>query len=290
MAARKTAIDLMVNTDWLLKHLDDPDLVVVDCTWTLKDAARRGRELYLDRHLPGARFLDIEKVADTASPYATMLPTPEVFASAMGELGISRDTRVVVTADGYTSGRGWFLFRVMGHPWVRILQGGNDAWALKNYPLEAGEPPVVEPRSYIPAPETERVVALHEMKEIIATGSAAVVDARNTPRFTGEAGLSHGDLPGGHMPGAVNIPYGRFLDEHGGFVSPETAARIFAEHGVPESGSVVVTCGSGISALVPGLMLEQLGRDWRLYDGSWNEWVQQPDTPKVISRAEGGSK
>lgn len=272
---------LFVDADWLSLHLEDPDIVVLDSTWALKDAQRRGRDLFADGHIPGARFLDIDIVADTASPYATMLPSPEVFAQHMGLLGVSRQSQVIVTANGYTSGRGWFLLRLMGHPNVRILQGGNKAWLAAGYVLESGDDAGYATTDYVPAPDMSRVVSLAEMKRIVASGREAVVDARTASRFTGEMASSHGGLPGGHMPGAINIPYAEFLDADGLFVDADTAAKVFAAHNVPESGTVVVTCGSGISALVPGLMLEQLGRDWRLYDGSWNEWAQQADTPKV---------
>ena len=279
--------DWFVDAGWLADNLGKPGLVVLDSSWQLKDSGLRGIDDYERAHSPGARFFDIEKIADLESPYSTMLPPSGLFGKLVGELGIDNETLVVVSDWRNVSTRCWFMFRAFGHERIRILNGGNRKWQSEGRPMVSGMEPAPEPRRFTANYQPQRLIDRHGVLAALSEPEMQIADARTAPRFTGEIGSSHGTV-GGHMPGAINIPYTTFVVEtpEGGFVSRSESEAILRARGLTPDRTTIATCGSGISATVVGLMLERLGWPWVLYDGSWNEWAQQPELPKVLPQGE----
>lgn len=275
--------DWLVTTDWLAGHLGDPGQVVLDCSWYLPEAGKRGIDDFRRRHIPSARFIDLGTVSDSDSPYVNMLPPAEQWSREIGRLGIDNDTLAIVYDAGYVSARLWWMFRVFGHDRVRILDGGLRKWIAEGRPTEAGEPPPAAPSTFSVKPRLGQVATLEEVRAALA-GGATVVDARTAARFDGTEASGYPGVASGHMPNAINTPWARFFDpaHNYAFVDAETAAEVFATAGADVAGPVITTCGSGVTAAILGFMIERAGNaDWKLYDGSWHEWGQQPDTPKL---------
>jgi thiosulfate/3-mercaptopyruvate sulfurtransferase len=227
----------------------------VDCRWEL-GKPERGRELYLEGHIPGASFLDVERELSAPPGGAAggrhPLPAAEDFALAAGRAGIGPEAFVVAYDQGMTGGaaRLWWLLRHFGHEDVAVLDGGIGAWLG---PLRAGEEEV-EPARFVPRPRGGDTVTAEELAESLSAGDELVlIDARAGERYRGEAEPI--DAVAGHIPGAVNIPY----------------TECFARE-LPEGEDVVVYCGSGITAAVDLLALARASREARLYPGSWSEW------------------
>jgi thiosulfate/3-mercaptopyruvate sulfurtransferase len=127
------------------------------------------------------------------------------------------------------------------------------------------------------------VATWSEVLDALSSGTAAVADARTKERFTGELPSGYPGVAGGHMPGAINVPWGRMIPQSGDFtfVSPQRAEAIFREAGVDIDRPVIATCGSGVTAAILAFQLARIGKtDWTLYDGSWHEWGQRDDLPK----------
>ena len=276
-------MESLVSTQWLEEHLSEPDLVIVDSSWHMPSTGRSGREEYLHGHIPGARFLDIDEVADTYSPLPHMLPGAEAFGRAMERLGISRGDRIVVYDNSVTRNavRGWFMLRHFGAEKVAVLDGGFGKWMSEGRPVESGEP---EPRqARFDATEASDVVSKQQLLDGVGL---PVLDARGRPRFEGTEPEPREGLESGHIPGARNVPYSALYNEDGTFKSRGELKRLFAEAGADAERPFVASCGSGVTANSLIFAAHLLGNDdARLYDGSWSEWGADPGTPKETGPA-----
>lgn len=265
----------IVETDWLARHLDAPDLVVLDGSWHLPAAKRDARAEYAAEHIPGALFFDIDQLSDERSPLPHMLPSSVKFASHMKAMGIGDGIRVVVydTAGLFSAARVWWTFRVMGHEDVAILNGGLKKWKAEGRPVTAEPAPPRSPRHFTPRFNAALVRDLAEMKAAVASGSLQVADARSPGRFSGAEPEPRAGLRSGHMPGARNVHYARLLRPDGTLKSLEEIRAEFEAAGVDVTKPVVTSCGSGVTAAILSLGLALLGQpDAPLYDGSWAEW------------------
>jgi thiosulfate/3-mercaptopyruvate sulfurtransferase len=227
----------------------------VDCRWELGNPGR-GRELYLERHIPGASFLDVE--TQLSAPPSTPggrhpLPAAEDFARAAGAAGIGPGVFVVAYDQGMNGGaaRLWWLLRHWGHDDVAVLDGGMGTWMG---PLRAGEEAIEAVEFAIEAREGDTIEAA-ELESRLEDDRLTIVDARVPERYRGE--VEPIDPVAGHIPGARNAP---FADA----VPPDLL----------EADELVAYCGSGITAAVVLLRLAQAGRDdAKLYPGSWSDWA-----------------
>ena len=255
----------------------------MDCSWFMPSMGRSGHDEYLAAHIPGARFLDIDEVADKANPAPHSLPSAADFARAMEQLGINRDDRIVVydNSPTRTAARGWFMLRHFGADRVTILDGGFQKWLAEGRPTESGEPPFR--RARFDATARDEVVT---KEQLLAGTSLPWADARGKGRFEGtEADPRQGVAPG-HAPGARNVPFGTLYREDGRFKPLHEIRSLFDEAGIDPSKSFVASCGSGVTANCLIFAAHLLGNDdTKLYDGSWSEWGADPATPKVLGPA-----
>lgn len=277
-------MDELVTTQWLASRLGEADLVVVDASWHMPASGRGGRDEYLQQHIPGARFLDIDALSDTSDPAPHMLPRAEEFGRVAAEIGIGRDERIVVYDNSplRTAARAWFMLRHFGAERVAILDGGLQKWLAEGRPTESGEPARREAR-FDAAERRGDVVSLHQVRAGVGT---PLLDARGRSRFDGSEADPRPGVASGHIPGSRNLPFSELYRDDGTFCSPEEMRRLFAAAGVDPAQPFVATCGSGVTANSLIFAARLLGnRDTRLYDGSWGEWGADPSTPKQMGPA-----
>jgi thiosulfate/3-mercaptopyruvate sulfurtransferase len=268
----------LTSTEELAATLDDPRLRLVDASWRLDGHDTRAD--HARERLPGAVFFDLEAVSDTSSPLPHMAPSADVFAHAVGALGVSEDDRIVVydSAGLFSAARVWWLFRTMGAKNVRVLDGGLPKWRREGRALEGGCPSPVSEAAFQTQVNSGAVAGWTEVRDAL-TGEAQVLDARAGPRFRGDAPEPRVGLRTGHMPGAINLPYGDLLQPDGTLKRGADLRRAFELSGVDLDRPAITSCGSGVTAAILTLGLAELGMSSRLYDGSWAEWGGREDLP-----------
>jgi thiosulfate/3-mercaptopyruvate sulfurtransferase len=266
------------TTAELAAELEDPNLGVIDASWHLPNTGRIGPAEFRHKHIPGAVFFDIDTIADQDRGLPHMLPKPETLAKAMTALGLGDGMRFVVyDATGlYAAARVWWTLRAYGVEDVRILEGGLPKWIKEGRPLKSGDADP-KPRAFTPRLEDHFVASLEEVRAALATGSAQVVDARPADRFRGEVTEPRPGVRSGRIPGSFNLPFADII-ERGSLKSPEALKAEFASHKIDLDIPIITTCGSGVTAAILALAVEEAGGKVEgLYDGSWAEWGSRSD-------------
>jgi thiosulfate/3-mercaptopyruvate sulfurtransferase len=276
----------VVSPDVVYQQLAAPEWVIVDCRFRLAEPDA-GREMYLEAHIPGAVYGDLNR--DLSGPPggdAGRHPLPDLdqFRGRLGEWGIDGRAQVVCYDDsgGSVAARLWWMLRYLRHGAVAVLDGGWQAWRAREYPVGTGKERA-EPRRFEGEPRPEMVV---EMPDVVAMGSESVlVDAREAARYRGEEEPI--DPVAGHIPGALNRPTSRNLNEKGELRSPEELAETWqALLGDQPAASAVMYCGSGVSACQNLLAMEHAGLPGaRLFVPSWSGWSANPERPVERARS-----
>jgi thiosulfate/3-mercaptopyruvate sulfurtransferase len=261
----------LISPKDLLKQLGNDDWIIVDCRFNLADTPE-GRRDYQAGHIPGAVYADLDK--DLSGPPTTdngrhPMLTPQRLIMLFSRLGID-SSKQVVAYDGGGGGiasRLWWQLRYMGHENVAVLDGGWKLWTEADYPTTAG----IEsnhPTNFQGQPKPEWLVLKAAVPEAVL-----LVDSRIEKRYRGE--WEPWDPVAGHIPGAVNYPFRRNLDQNGRFLPPETLRQQLSEIlDTTDPDSAVFYCGSGVTACHNLLALTHAGLgNGRLYAGSWSDWI-----------------
>ena len=277
-------MDSLVSTEWLARNLGSPDLAIVDSSAFMPNDGRDGKAEFLQAHIPGACFLDINQVADRSNPTPHMLPSAADFGRAMTDLGVNRDDRIVVYDNSplRTAARGWFMLRHFGAERVAVLDGGFQKWRAEGRPVESGE---VEPRQARFEAEARRDEVVTK-QQILAGHNPPILDARGKARFEGSEADPRPNVGTGHIPGSKNLPFASLYREDGTLKSEAELREAFDALRVDPQAPFIASCGSGVTANSIIFAAHRLGgRRGKLYDGSWSEWGADPATPKETGPA-----
>ncbi|MFC9892164.1 sulfurtransferase [Nocardia sp. NPDC127579] len=264
---------VLISPEQLREALANNRVRLLDVRWALGDPD--GPQHYLDGHIPGAIFVDLEtELAAPASPARGRHPLPEVaqLQKCARSWGIRVGEAVVVydATGGMAAARAWWLLRWAGLEDVRILDGGLPAWQRTGGTLAQGAEPDPEPGDVVLSSGHLPVVDA----DAVAGWEGLLLDARAGERYRGE--VEPVDPRAGHVPGAVSAPTADNLDSDGRFHAVDLLRERFTGLG---SGPVAVYCGSGVTAAHQIAALATAGIDAALYPGSWSQWSNDPKRP-----------
>ncbi len=277
---------LLVETDWLAAHLDDPGIRIVDIRGLVKPVDRPKphyiacRSEYARDHIPGAVFVDwLQDIVEAGAPYPMAVASPQRFAALMGRLGIGDGHHVVVydCDGGQPAARLWWVLNYYGHSAVSLLNGGYPKWAAEGRPMTA-QVPAHAPANFSARPQTRWRTMMDEVRRAAQDPGAVLVDTRPPVQFTGQQ--TRGERKG-RIPGAVNVPIARTVEgPHKTFRSPADLRRVFEAAGALWDKQVIAYCNAGVSASVGLFALHLAGHPHpTIYAGSWYEWERDPANP-----------
>ena len=278
-------MDTLVSTEWLSQHLDDPDLVVLDCSVNQVPEDRggfyniSGRAEFDNGHIPSAGFADLKgELCDANSPIEFAVPTPEQFCAAMGALGVGDDSRVVLYDTSYSAwaARVWWMLRWIGFDRAALLNGGLKVWTAEGRPLSI-EPAIRSVKHLTPAPRPELIAGRDEVLAGIDDDGVKLIDTLPEAFYRGEKTLY---ARSGHIPGATNICGLDLLDESGRYRSD---GELAAMHGGDRNARTITYCGGGIMASSNAFIMTRLGfSNVAVYTASLQEWAADPANPMVV--------
>lgn len=276
---------VLVTTDWLHDHLDDPNLRMVDIRGHVLPATQplphyfNHHDDYTKAHIPGAAFVDwVLEITDPADPRHATITPPERYAAVMRRIGVSDDTFVVAydDASGMFAARLWWSLLYYGHPRVAVLDGGWNKWIAEGRPTTA-DIPQFEPSAFEAHANLDIFRSGAQVQAHLNAGQQ-LIDVRSPEEFAGKASRAK---RGGHIPGAVNLPRPLLIRADGTMLSPEALRRRFASAGIGENSTdVVFYCNAGVSASFGLLALRAAGfSGGSVYDGSWKDWGNDENKP-----------
>jgi thiosulfate/3-mercaptopyruvate sulfurtransferase len=269
----------VVSCEWLFKHLDEPQVVIVDCRFSLAEP-QLGRQQYQESHIQGAYYLDLNQ--DLSSPVGEHggrhpLPNPIELAHKLSAIGVNSQKTLVVAYDDSRlafASRLWWLLRYLGHDQVAVLDGGFSAWKKAEYPVTNVIPEPQE-ATFIPNLQSQMLVDISAVKSRKESQEVRLVDSRERERYLGIREPI--DKIAGHIPGALNYPWQQVTDSAGYILPQQEQRHHWLE--LENAKEIFVYCGSGVTACANLLSLDLAGiHTGRLYAGSWSDWISYLDT------------
>ena len=267
----------IVSVAWLHTNLKDATLIILDASF--KENQSNLKTDLENLQIKGTRFFDIKNTfSDTTNPLPNSMPSPQQFEFEAKKLGINKNSIIVVydNLGIYSSPRAWWLFKIMGHQNVAVLDGGLPEWITKDYSVEEkAENPIFAVGNFEAKFNSELVKSKEQILENIHTKDAVLIDARAEHRFQGIGNEPRTGLRSGHIPGSINIPYTHVL-QNGKFLPKEALVNILKNNDKP----LIFTCGSGVTACIDLIAYELIAKNVKsIYDGSWTEWGQLENLP-----------
>jgi thiosulfate/3-mercaptopyruvate sulfurtransferase len=276
--------DLLVSTEDLANHLDDPYWLVVDCRFVLSRPDEK-EEQYLRAHIPGAIYANLDRdLSGDIVPGVTgrhPLPAPEEAAERFGEMGIGPGMQIVAYDDqggSLAAVRLWLMLRWLGYKTAAVLDGGWQKWLEEDRPVNAGKE-VRSPRLLKARINESYFVNAEEVDRMRIDPSYKLIDVRAPERYSGE--IEPIDPVAGHIPGAENVPYSKNLNDKGVFRSPAELRKQYQDLlGNIPSENTIFYCGSGVTSIhsLLAMLVAGLGQA-KIYPGSWSEWITDRTRP-----------
>ena len=261
----------LITPQFLAENLSAENLIILDAS--MKPVTNIGvSEPTAPTYIPNSLRFDYDnEIKDHNTSLPHMMPSPEFFTEEMQKMGIHKDSAIVVydNVGVYASPRAWWMFRAMGHDNVAVLDGGLPVWMKAGYETTATLSSATKRGDFVSHPRPELIVDSQTVTHALSDSAYSVMDARSAGRFKGQEPEPRAGLRGGHMPGAVSLPFSE-TQTNGVMKSPALLREMFNEY---QNKKLIFSCGTGVTACILALAADQAGvKNLSVYDGSWAEW------------------
>ncbi|MBR9757238.1 MAG: sulfurtransferase [Algicola sp.] len=264
-------MNTLISVSWLKAHLNDENVIVLNATLPKATAIGKHTET---QQIPNARYFDIKtKFSDVRARFPNTLPSAEQFNQETQNLGINKDSVIVVYDDYgfYSSARAWWLLKAFGHMQVAVLNGGLPEWKQAGFPLEKKQSCHYEKGDFSGALQPAFFQFFNDIEGLKDNPETLILDARSKDRFEGSLPEPREGLRSGHIPSSVNLPFQELLS--GNTMTSMLELKTIFHKLNPENKNMVFTCGSGVTACILALGAELSGyKNLSVYDGSWTEY------------------
>ena len=271
------AKDVLVETDWVAAHLDDPKVKLVEVDVDT--------EAYEEGHAPGA--IGWNWTTDLQDPVRRDILSKEQLEALLSRSGIANDDLIVLYGDNnnWFAAYAYWLLSLYGHQQLKLMNGGRKKWLAENRPLTKEVPKPTPTQYRAQEPDLSLRAYVQDVLSRLGDARVGLVDVRSPQEFSGELlappGLPETAQRAGHIPGATNIPWSQAVNEDGTFKSAEELTRLYAEKGITPDKEIVTYCRIGERSSHSWFVLRELlgFPNVRNYDGSWTEWGSMVGVP-----------
>ena len=273
----------LIEIDWLKENLNDPQIKIIDGTWHMSTSGLNAFEIFKEKHIPNALFIDLEEISNQNSNLPHMMPDNDYFSKKISSLGINNNDHLVIydMYGMFSAARIWFMFKAFGHEKVSILNGGFPAWIDSDGEI-SDQINKLEPSNYKADLNKSLIVNYKEVFDNLSSNKYQIIDARSPDRFSGISEEPRPGMKSGHIPKSKNLYFNDLIDpDTKKFVTKEKIENLIKKVGIDIYKDTVCSCGSGVTACILKFALELLNKNKniKIYDGSWSEWGTKEDSP-----------
>ena len=273
----------LIEIDWLKKNLNNKKIKINDGTWHMPGSGLDAIEIFKEKHIPNAIFVDLEEISDQKSDLPHMMPQENYFSEKISSLGINNTDQLIIydMYGMFSAARIWFMFKAFGHKNVSLLNGGLPEWINSNGEI-SNKIKKYKQSNYKAVLNKSLIVNYEDVLDNIKSNKYNLLDARSPERFLGRNNEPRPGMKSGHIPKSKNLFFNNLINQDSKkFLNKKEIKNIINNLEIDDKKEIICSCGSGVTACILKFAIELIDKDKniKIYDGSWSEWGTIEDSP-----------